>query len=482
MTEKTDETGKGHSKPGEAPKRPYATIEVQATEIGSARVRADAGAGVKPEGARAAPTSVPARLWAACAALTGWLGLAAAWALGLTRRLARSGTVLSHAAAGAAGAVLVLAVASLLGLLTGGQRAERVSSDLARRLAAVEKALQERPVVPQGLSARLAATDTRLAKIEERTQAAEAKLAADRQALEARIAASSLAQRIAKIEAALAALPTEGRAQTATTADVEKLAGEASEAKAASARSERELAALKSEAAGLRQGLEALKGSLDDRLKGAAKAGDLAPLLARLAAMERDVGAVARTEGERAASSQQVLLTLEIANLKRAIDRGDSYASELDAVRKAAGSAVDLTALDRSSRTGVPTLGVLAQEFRHVANAAIDAENERAESSVLDRLMAGARSVVRLRKANYDADDTSVEATLARMDAALKDGHLGEVLAQSKRLPPKAALAAEGWLHKLEARTAADRAVADLEAALKASLSPPGQPVPETKR
>ncbi|HEY7549700.1 MAG TPA: hypothetical protein VH913_09305, partial [Hyphomicrobiaceae bacterium] len=124
----------------------------------------------------------------------------------------------------------------------------------------------------------------------------------------------------------------------------------------------------------------------------------------------------------------------------------------------------------------------LAQEFRRVANAAIDAENERAESSVLDRLMAGARSVVRLRKANYDADDTSVEATLARMDAALKDGHLGEVLAQSKRLPPKAALAAEGWLHKLEARTAADRAVADLEAALKASLSPPGQPGPETKR
>jgi hypothetical protein len=380
-----------------------------------------------------------------------------------------------------AGAVLVLAVASLLALLTGGQGAERVSPDLARRLAAVEKGLQERPAVPEGLPARLAATDARLAKIEERTQAAEAKLA-DRQALEARIAASDLAQRVANIEAALVALPTEGRAQTATTADVEKLAGEASEAKAASARSERELAALKSEAAGLRQGLETLKGSLDDRLKGAAKAGDLAPLLARLAALERDVGAVAKTEGERAASSQRVLLTLEIASLKRAVDRGDSYASELDAVRKAAGGAVDLTGLDRSSRTGVPTLGMLAQEFHRVANAAMDAENERAESSVLDRLMAGARSVVRLRKANYDADDTSVEATLARMDAALKDGRLGEVLAQGKRLPPKAALAAEGWLHKLEARTAADRAVANLEAALKASLSPRGQPVPETKR
>jgi hypothetical protein len=68
------------------------------------------------------------------------------------------------------------------------------------------------------------------------------------------------------------------------------------------------------------------------------------------------------------------------------------------------------------------------------------------------------------------------------MDAALKDGRLGEVLAQGKRLPPKAALAAGDWLHKLEARAAADRAVTNLEAALKASLSTQGQPVPETKR
>jgi hypothetical protein len=101
---------------------------------------------------------------------------------------------------------------------------------------------------------------------------------------------------------------------------------------------------------------------------------------------------------------------------------------------------------------------------------------------MLDRLIAGARSVVRLRKAHYTADDTSVEATLARMEAALKDGNIGEALAQGKRLPPKAAAAAAGWLSRLEARHAADKAVAEVEAALKSSLTGAGPPAPEPKR
>ena len=59
------------------------------------------------------------------------------------------------------------------------------------------------------------------------------------------------------------------------------------------------------------------------------------------------------------------------------------------------------------------------------------------------------------------------------MEAALKDGNIGETLAQGKRLPPKAAAAASGWLGRLEARYAADTAVAEVEAALKSSLAGP---------
>jgi hypothetical protein len=205
-------------------------------------------------------------------------------------------------------------------------------------------------------------------------------------------------------------------------------------------------------------------------------------VLAKLAAFEQNLQAFLKSEGERVTNAQRVLLTLELANLKRAMDRGDSYARELEAVRKAAGDGVNLTALERYSRDGVPTLAVLGKDFRRFANAAIDADSEPADASVLDRLMAGARSIVRLRKSGHSPGDASVEAIVGRMEAALKDGHIGEVLAQAKRLPPKAALAVEEWLRKVEARHSADKAVADMETALKSSLTAEGSPATEPKR
>jgi hypothetical protein len=487
MTDKTDETGKGPHRPGEAPKRPYATIDLQATEIGAnPRSQAAAPDQGKPHAKTAAlPPPAPERLAGAWTALAGALGVAWTWVL----KVVRSGAFPSHAAAGVAGAALTLAVGGLLGVLarSGGEGA---APDIAKRLAAVETTLLQRPAVPEEVTARLAAADARLEQVEERLEAAQAKSAADAKALENRIPWAAVTERVAKLEAALAALALDDKPGDAALterlasqiADVEKLSAEASEAKAAGARAERELAALKGEAGSLRQSVEALKGSIDARLKDAARAGDLAPVLAKLAAVERDLNAIKETEGDRVTSSRQVLLTLEIASLKRALERGDGYRRELDAVRNAAGGAADLSVLDRYSLTGVPTLGTLAQEFKRVANAAADAETERPNASVVERLLAGARSIVRLRKAHHDADDTSVEATLGRMESALRDGRIGEVLAQGKRLPPKAALAAEDWLRKLEGRTGADRAVADLEAALKASLAAQRLPAPEAKR
>jgi hypothetical protein len=205
-------------------------------------------------------------------------------------------------------------------------------------------------------------------------------------------------------------------------------------------------------------------------------------VLAKVAAFEHDLKVFLKTEGERADNARRVLLTLELANLKRALDRGDSYAEELDAVRKVAGDGIDLGALERYSRNGLPTPAALGKDFRRYANAAIDADAETPDASVLDKLMAGAKSVVRLRKTGHSPDDASAEAIVGRMEAALKDGHIGEVLAQAKRLPPRAARALEDWLRKAEARHSADRVVADIEAALKSSLAAPRPSATEPKR
>ncbi len=81
-----------------------------------------------------------------------------------------------------------------------------------------------------------------------------------------------------------------------------------------------------------------------------------------------------------------MLLTLELANLKRALDRGDSYARELEAVRKVAGEGVDLAALERYSRNGVPTLGRARQGLPPLRQRRDRLpRREPADASVLDR-------------------------------------------------------------------------------------------------
>jgi hypothetical protein len=495
MTDKKDEIGKAAPRPGEGSRRPYATIDLQAREVGGGETNQGnaASGGARPDARTTAlPPPDPNRPAGAGSALAGGLRAARTW----SAKAARSNNFLSHLAAGIAGAVLTLAAGALFGLFA--DRGRPISPEVSKRLAAAEQALEKRArALADDVGARLAAANARVAHLEERARTvaeiadAHAKLAQQTKALETRVAAPALTERIAKLEAALAALSTSDKSGrvalaeglAAKLAQIEKLTDEAgAAAKSSTARIDGDVAALKSQAAGLGQRIEALKADIEDRFKGAAKAQELAPVLAKLAAFEQNLQTFLKSEGERVTNSQRVLLTLELANLKRAMDRGDSYARELEAVRKAAGDGVSLAALERYSRDGVPTLAALGKDFRRFANAAIDADSEPTDASVLDRLMAGARSIVRLRKSGHSPGDASVEAIVGRMEAALKDGHIGEVLAQAKRLPPKAALAAGEWLRKVEARHSADKAVADIETALKSSLAVQRSPATEPER
>jgi hypothetical protein len=76
-----------------------------------------------------------------------------------------------------------------------------------------------------------------------------------------------------------------------------------------------------------------------------------------------------------------------------------------------------------------------------------------------------------VRRINHEADDTSAEAIVARIEAALNDGRLGDVIAQAKALPQKAQVPIEDWLSRVNARHSVDQALATVETKLKASLS-----------
>jgi hypothetical protein len=372
----------------------------------------------------------------------------------------------------------VLAAAQLLTPDRPPARAPEMN-DLMRRLTDVESVLGTRP--NSGLRSRIDEMGRSLGALGE----TQAKLARDTKALESKVGGGQeipqeLVGRLARLEEMLGAMPSADAAGQAPQlaalagrlAELQKATRDANEtAKSGIARFDSELSAIRTEAGRLAQRLDGLKGEVEERLTGAAKAADVSPLAARLAALERELQTFLAGEADRNANASRIVLTLELANLKRAIDRGERYADELARAKKV-GGALNFTALERYMLEGVPAPAELAKSFPKAANAMLDAEAERADATLIDRLLSGARSIVRVRKAGHADDDTSAEAVVGRMEAALKDGRLAEVLANAKKLPPKAALAGEDWVRKVQARLAVEQALADVEAALKSSLGP----------
>jgi hypothetical protein len=267
--------------------------------------------------------------------------------------------------------------------------------------------------------------------------------------------------------------------------DTARLAQNVESLNAAGSRLDQTLRAAREESAGLVAALDALKRNIAAELENVARLPDvstaIAPIASKVAALDENLQGVVKSEEDRKAHAERIVLALELGNLKRALDRGGAYAAELAELNKLAGGKVDLAALERSKDEGVPTAADLKREFRAVAHAVIDAEADPAGTSVVDRLLHGAKSIVRVRRTDHGADDNSAEAVIGRMEKALMDDQYADVLAAAQQLSPKARAAAAPWLGKLEARAAVDRAIAGIEDQLKASLAGTTQPEKRTQ-
>ncbi len=229
-----------------------------------------------------------------------------------------------------------------------------------------------------------------------------------------------------------------------------------------------------------------LKTAFEGLKTAAAKPADIAaavqPLSDRTAAIEKSVQDVVQGDAARKESAERVVLALELQNLRRALDSGQNFSAQLADVKKIAGNHIDLSALEKLQDTGVPSLADLTKEFHTAADNAIDADSEPDNASVVDRLWAGAKSVVRVRRIDLKADDKSTEAIVGRMQVALNDGRLPDILEAAKDLSPKAEDAARPFLDKVAARVSVDTALANLESQLKSSLATgsqqPAKPLP----
>ncbi len=338
----------------------------------------------------------------------------------------------------------------------------------------------------------------RLARMEERLSALAAAALADPKGAGPIPQLAQITGRIADLETALTNRLAAARRDMATEIE-NKLAttSEAAEAaRSGTQRLDREVTTLKSDVTRTAQRVDqtksdadrltemaraaqdeiaSLKASLDALRRETAKPADVsaavAPAAARLGKLEASVSEVLKAEADRQSNAERIVLSLELGNLKRAIDRGGPYVAELAEVRKVAGNRLDVSVLQRYQDEGLPTIADLARQFRPLTSTIIDADAEQADASVVDRLLSGARTIVRVRKLTPEADDTSVEATVARMETALNDGRLGDVLRHAKALPPKSITGpTRAWLDKVAARQSVEEAIVTIDRQLKSSL------------
>lgn len=251
--------------------------------------------------------------------------------------------------------------------------------------------------------------------------------------------------------------------------------------KADSDRAGATLIVLQEEAARLTSGFAEVKATVASQVKGGVGEA-LNPVTNKISELEKGLEGVVKSEEDRRLNAERIVVSLELANLKRQVDAGQPYAAGLAEVRKAAGNKLDLSALEHFKESGVPTVAELQRSFRSVANAIVDAAQTPAEGGVIDRLVAGAKSVVRVRNMNPSPNDKSADAVVARMQTALAEGDLGEVLANASELPGGASGPAQDWLSNVKARHAVDAAIGQVEKQLKTSLTsaPPVQPEAES--
>jgi uroporphyrinogen-III synthase len=236
-----------------------------------------------------------------------------------------------------------------------------------------------------------------------------------------------------------------------------------SQAAPSSGEAEKDIASLRREIATLQTALlaldQAVAGQKDESVKQREQA------VAQSKALAEAVGA-------RNAGEQKALVTARAsavigvaARLSSAIESGLPFATDLalltPLIQGDARLGETATALQPYAQAGVASRNALAAQFPAVAKAAL--ADDLADDSFGERLLGKVRSIVSLRRVG-DVEGDSVEAKLARAEAALDTGDLAKAVDLVKSLPPQTAKATSAWLARAETHLAAKRAVDQLAA------------------
>ncbi|MEN2494359.1 MAG: hypothetical protein TECD_00254 [Hyphomicrobiaceae bacterium hypho_1] len=217
------------------------------------------------------------------------------------------------------------------------------------------------------------------------------------------------------------------------------------------------------------------KTNINERLTVVARPSDvmgaIAPLLNRLTRLDNQLSQIISRENDSKANVQRVVMALQLGNLKRAIDRGGAFSTELQEVNKIVEGTVDLSPLKKFQTYGVPTIKALQLEFSKLAYTIINSAEQPVSNDLFGYLLKRAQSIVRLRRTNLPEDDNSVEAIVSRIEKLLNVNDLIAALNEVEKFPETSLEYISDWISKAKARVAVDQAIANIEQQLKSSLS-----------
>jgi hypothetical protein len=235
----------------------------------------------------------------------------------------------------------------------------------------------------------------------------------------------------------------------------------------------------------LQKEVEALKAKLGALAEAhlAGDTSDLAPQLTtldqRIAKLEAALPELSTAIDRSSASAKSGAAAIAFANLRNAVAAGRPYAAELAALKSLIPDPGDLGALPGHAETGIPTVAALADTLTKLAETSATPPPAPVETSILDSMMASAKSAISIRRIGADVTRGEPAAVLARADAALEQGDLVTAIKEVESLPAPSRDPFAGWLDDARARASANDSLSKLESTVLASLG--GGAGPEAK-
>lgn len=315
------------------------------------------------------------------------------------------------------------------------------------------------------LSERLSAAEARLAEIAGRPAPA----GPDNKA------GNELAARLAKLEQAVAAAPTQPSVSDPAAASRLALIDAAIKSLQDSvndlARRADDTAAATREARG-RADASLLAA---DAARSAVERNNVESLGNRIATLEGATDALISELAKRTSAAGELPLRVAIAAqaLRAAVERGDLFAAELAAVKALKVDTQKLAPLEPFASSGLPPALALAQQLSDLIPAMQRlADVPAPSSSFLERLQANAERLVRVRPVD-EAPGSEPAAVIGRIEAKAARADIAGALADLAQLPASVRAPAEDWIKKAQARNAAVAASRQFAGDTLAALSGP---------